>query len=430
MKSTSIKVTALCILLLGTTPSFAGDGWKKFWNGAKKVGGQLLKGAATGLINTYLPEYSEGWNKIIEEYDDNNSYGSTAGMAFAKGNWADGIKYAAAAAAEEAGVNTAVVDAGVSAVDNISNGDYGGATLDITQICLANRDDHNGETGYAVVQYIRDVWAINKEYQTNVANGMDIETAQRIRDEKIEESGNRFGDKYVEIEESFADKKIEIRQAIRDRGYSESEVNYYYSVIKMSHGIHRNVSTDSLLNIMHIYDKSGDIDYQTSYPGSSAVQNNGFFEDFVIPTIVTSDSVLIVNDTVISEAEPPAVESTISERDIAVETINKTIVGKFICDGVALSEEQKTQLDEIANKMMQYSDMNLTIVGHTCNIGTDVANEHVGTRRAQNAKNYLIEKGIAEERIAIDNKSNTEPVVENNSEENRKQNRRITFFVR
>lgn len=137
---------------------------------------------------------------------------------------------------------------------------------------------------------------------------------------------------------------------------------------------------------------------------------------------IEKDETSPINENITIVAEP-------SGREIAAEAIAKTIVCNFECDGVGLSESQKNQLDEIAEYLLQYQDLNLCIIGHTCNIGTELANEHVGLRRAQNVKNYLMDKGIAESRITVDNKGYNEPIVDNNSENNRKQNRRVEFRI-
>ena len=50
-------------------------------------------------------------------------------------------------------------------------------------------------------------------------------------------------------------------------------------------------------------------------------------------------------------------------------------------------------------------------------------------KRAQATKEYLISKGVAESRITIDSKGETEPLVPNTSKENFKQNRRVEIQI-
>lgn len=114
-------------------------------------------------------------------------------------------------------------------------------------------------------------------------------------------------------------------------------------------------------------------------------------------------------------------------RDDAVSTVNQTVVDSYKFDITDLTLEQKTDLDRIAETMSKYADLQLEIKGHTCDIGATSVNDRVGLRRAETAKAYLVEKGIASNRISTVSGGEKEPAVENTSSDNRKQNRRLTF---
>ena len=91
---------------------------------------------------------------------------------------------------------------------------------------------------------------------------------------------------------------------------------------------------------------------------------------------------------------------------------------------------QRAELEEKVALLKHYPDLQLHIYGHTCEIGSREANERVGLARAENAKRYLISQGIAENRIlTIVSKRDTEPIVQNNSEENRRINRRVQLKI-
>jgi outer membrane protein OmpA-like peptidoglycan-associated protein len=53
----------------------------------------------------------------------------------------------------------------------------------------------------------------------------------------------------------------------------------------------------------------------------------------------------------------------------------------------------------------------------------------IGLRRAEAAKAYLVEKGVAPERIQTVSKGKTEPLVPNSNEENRRKNRRVKIVI-
>ncbi|GHT72959.1 hypothetical protein FACS189456_2760 [Bacteroidia bacterium] len=95
-----------------------------------------------------------------------------------------------------------------------------------------------------------------------------------------------------------------------------------------------------------------------------------------------------------------------------------------------LSAQQKADMDEKADLLLQfYPDKNIIIEGHTCNLGTHAVNLLIAQTRADNAKAYLVQKGIAANRITIVSKAETEPLVPNTSEANRKKNRRVVVLV-
>ncbi|MDR1348860.1 MAG: OmpA family protein [Prevotellaceae bacterium] len=125
------------------------------------------------------------------------------------------------------------------------------------------------------------------------------------------------------------------------------------------------------------------------------------------------------------EAERKAAE----ERKSAIQKIAETKIDGYSFDETALSEAQKSILNDIAVMLNKYSDVKILIVGHTCEIGYKNINIKKGLKRAETGKEYLIEKGIATERISVDSKGETQPLAQNSSKENRKQNRRLEFVI-
>ena len=117
------------------------------------------------------------------------------------------------------------------------------------------------------------------------------------------------------------------------------------------------------------------------------------------------------------------------ERKNAIQKIETAKISGYHFDETALSQNQKSELDVIADVLSRYSDIRVLIIGHTCEIGYKNINQKIGLKRAEAGKEYLIGKGIAAERISVDSKGATQPLVQNTSNENRKQNRRIEFVI-
>jgi len=86
-------------------------------------------------------------------------------------------------------------------------------------------------------------------------------------------------------------------------------------------------------------------------------------------------------------------------------------------------------LDRVVELIGDDKDINLIIVGHTCDIGTYEDNQKLSEKRAENVKEYLIGRGISPDRISTEAYGERRPIADNDSEENRKKNRRAAFIL-
>lgn len=117
------------------------------------------------------------------------------------------------------------------------------------------------------------------------------------------------------------------------------------------------------------------------------------------------------------------------DKNNALETITAIKINAYDLDIVKLNEDQKSKLDEVYIILDEYPELNLEVIGHTCSVGKNSINERIGLKRAEEVKNYLIQKGIPSERISSSSKGESDPLTDNKTEESRKLNRRITFVV-
>jgi outer membrane protein OmpA-like peptidoglycan-associated protein len=102
----------------------------------------------------------------------------------------------------------------------------------------------------------------------------------------------------------------------------------------------------------------------------------------------------------------------------------------FSISQTKLGEIQREDLDRKIELLQSYPNSKFYIYGHTCNLGSQETNEKTGLERAKNAKDYMISKGIDENRIiGIGSKLDTEPLLPNTSEENRAVNRRVEIVL-
>jgi outer membrane protein OmpA-like peptidoglycan-associated protein len=94
-----------------------------------------------------------------------------------------------------------------------------------------------------------------------------------------------------------------------------------------------------------------------------------------------------------------------------------------------LSNINKADLDAMLEVLKNNSDSRILIEGHTCSLGTPEKNMVIGQNRANAAKAYLMERGIEAFRIDTVSKGDTEPVVPNTTDANRRKNRRIVMKI-
>ena len=86
-------------------------------------------------------------------------------------------------------------------------------------------------------------------------------------------------------------------------------------------------------------------------------------------------------------------------------------------------------LDQFAQGLNQQPSMEVRIIGHTDNTGTDAINNPLSVNRAQSARDYLVSRGVATSRISIDGRGSREPIADNSTEAGRARNRRIDIFL-
>jgi len=86
-------------------------------------------------------------------------------------------------------------------------------------------------------------------------------------------------------------------------------------------------------------------------------------------------------------------------------------------------------LDRFASTLNDNPVTTVTIIGHTDNTGTDAINNPLSINRAASTRDYLVARGVASNRIAIDGRGSREPIADNYSEQGRAKNRRVEIFV-
>jgi outer membrane protein OmpA-like peptidoglycan-associated protein len=83
----------------------------------------------------------------------------------------------------------------------------------------------------------------------------------------------------------------------------------------------------------------------------------------------------------------------------------------FAYDKSTLSLEAKTLLDKDVQGLKENPQIKVRMAGYTSAEGTEEINQKLSERRANTVRDYLIEKGIAPERITVIGYGRTRPAV-------------------
>ena len=88
-----------------------------------------------------------------------------------------------------------------------------------------------------------------------------------------------------------------------------------------------------------------------------------------------------------------------------------------------------TELDKVVSMLTKYPAMELLVEGHTDNQGEWEPNMKLSEDRVEAVKCYLEEKGIAYTRVQTKAWGPSKPIASNETEDKRKQNRRVEFTI-
>jgi len=96
-----------------------------------------------------------------------------------------------------------------------------------------------------------------------------------------------------------------------------------------------------------------------------------------------------------------------------------------------LLPESNIIIEEIATVLNENPEISIEIIGHTDNVGSDVANLKLSQERAQSVRQHLVNtNAIDGDRLAAIGMGESEPIDSNDSAEGRAKNRRVTIQLK
>lgn len=86
-------------------------------------------------------------------------------------------------------------------------------------------------------------------------------------------------------------------------------------------------------------------------------------------------------------------------------------------------------LERFAGTLQENPATYVTIVGHTDSTGGASINQPLSVERAARTRDYLSQRGVSPNRIAIEGRGEREPIASNSDDAGRARNRRVEIFV-
>ena len=173
----------------------------------------------------------------------------------------------------------------------------------------------------------------------------------------------------------------------------------------------------------HNETRVGEVDQRVGVVATSAERANS------AATAADAKAVAAAEAAKMAESKAAAVE-TASKR-IMYEVVLSENQGNFTFGKSVLPDAAKARIDELVTQIK--SDPKgayFEIEGHTDNVGDAAYNEKLGLERAEAVKHYLYEQHqIPLHRMNVVSYGETKPSVENNTRDNRAQNRRVVLRI-
>jgi len=86
-------------------------------------------------------------------------------------------------------------------------------------------------------------------------------------------------------------------------------------------------------------------------------------------------------------------------------------------------------LNSVGKVMKEFDQTVVEVAGHTDSTGSEAYNQALSERRATSVSQYLIARGISDQRLIVVGMGEARPVADNSTEEGRQANRRVEITV-
>ncbi|MEN6623200.1 MAG: OmpA family protein [Smithella sp.] len=119
-----------------------------------------------------------------------------------------------------------------------------------------------------------------------------------------------------------------------------------------------------------------------------------------------------------AQAEPEILEKGRTTLNVQFDT------GKAI-----IKKSSYKDIDKLVDVMKNYPDLNVTIEGHTDNVGKAAGNKKLSQKRADAVKAYMVKQGIDTKRVTAKGYGSEKPIASNATKAGKAKNRRVEAAV-
>lgn len=173
-------------------------------------------------------------------------------------------------------------------------------------------------------------------------------------------------------------------------------------------------------------DEDGILDKDDDCPNLPGPKENGG-----CPYTDTDNDSIPDKDDDCPETKGPRSNNGCPEIEEEVQEILKTAFDnlEFETARAKIKEQSIESLNELAEVLQKKPEWNLQIAGHTDNVGNAQSNLILSKKRAEAVKQFMMERGIDEERLFVLYFGETQPIETNDTKEGRQANRRVEMTI-
>jgi outer membrane protein OmpA-like peptidoglycan-associated protein len=122
----------------------------------------------------------------------------------------------------------------------------------------------------------------------------------------------------------------------------------------------------------------------------------------------------------------PAPQPTPQDEVIVLSDLGEV---QFAFDSAKLTPAAMATLDSVMDKLKGADVQAIRVDGHTDSVGSDAYNQGLSERRAASVVDYLVGHGVPADKLTSQGFGESRPMVDNDTDEGRAQNRRVEIMV-